>query len=1221
MKYFILFFLFCSNIFAQTSLPNTQIIGQSARNQGTGNGLVVADTIIVNGVAIFNNTLKLASPSTGTGSDSVIVYDAATGILKKVAQSSISGGGTISSISQGYGITNTPNPIVATGTIAVDSATIATYFVRRKDSTNTFYPFYSNPKSYLTTAVTSVGSGFGVTGGTITTTGTLKADTARKSGLPTYFYVDSTNTANGTAWKVIGNSGTIAGTNFLGTTDNTDVMFKRNGQKAGLIDSTLGETHFGYQSGNANTTGANNTAIGFQSYRSNTDGANNTSIGYASQFETNTTGADANTSIGAYSLNKNQATENTGLGYGALKQTTTGHSNTAAGSSAMFLNTTGYKNVGVGIDALYNNTTGFFNVAMGQEAMYFNGTGYGNTAIGQRAGYNCAGTHNLFLGDSAGFSWTGSNRGFVGIAGNDSLITIDFINSITNFNGTIKITGGGAGANKVLQSDASGNGSWVALGSMARADSVSYHGNSNITTIGTITSGTVPYANLSGVGTMAKTDSVFYHGNSNITTVGTLSSGSIASGFTAIDTARTNSVSDLAVTAPIVVATSGKKRFVSCPTCITSAASLTNNSLIIGGGLQAASTTTTGTGVLTALGISTGSVGSVITNGGVLGTPSSGFANNLTGLPEGGLSLTDITTNNTSTSAHGFYPKLTANSVYYVSNAGALTPLTVGASNTVLTGNGVTSAPTWTAVGACTTCVTSAASLTNNQLMFGAGSQASAVGDLTGDITTSGGKATTLATVNSNVGSFTNASVTVNGKGLVTAASSGIAPEVPLTFSTGLTRTTNTITANLATGVSGGQSAIGGTGIGDFLTLKSTTGIGSTDYINFTVGNNGATECMRVNTGGHLVIGATTSVGGGNGYNLNVIADVGSVPFSCEAYGGGQAGFNNYCARGTKASPTALQSSDEIATFAGFGYGTSFGSANIYMSMRCAETFTGSAKGNYIVFATTPVGSTSRTEKFWFDGSGRIGLGVAAGSITALLHIKAGTTAAGTAPLKFNSGSLMTTAEAGAIEFLTDKWYATITTAAARKEITLNDAALTSGRVPVSTTNGRLTDYSGLTFDGTNLTVGAATNIVGTATNNSATAGNIGEEIDSTLSTYTNYTTSATYQRVASITLTAGDWDIRGFGSFSANTATITLAANAIFLISTTTASASGATEGKNIAYIPQNALIGTSIESISVPSYRVSIASTTTYYLNSQATFTIGNPQVVGGLSARRCR
>lgn len=52
---------------------------------------------------------------------------------------------------------------------------------------------------------------------------------------------------------------------------------------------------------------------------------------------------------------------------------------------------------------------------------------------------------------------------------------------------------------------------------------------------------------------------------------------------------------------------------------------------------------------------------------------------------------------------------------------------------------------------------------------------------LTGDVTAgpgSGSQAATLATVNADVGSFTNASVTVNGKGLVTAASSGAAPMI-----------------------------------------------------------------------------------------------------------------------------------------------------------------------------------------------------------------------------------------------------------------------------------------------------------------------------------------------------------------------------------------------------------------------------------------------------------
>ncbi len=45
---------------------------------------------------------------------------------------------------------------------------------------------------------------------------------------------------------------------------------------------------------------------------------------------------------------------------------------------------------------------------------------------------------------------------------------------------------------------------------------------------------------------------------------------------------------------------------------------------------------------------------------------------------------------------------------------------------------------------------------------------------LSGDLTTSGA-VTTFATVNSNVGSFTNANITVNGKGLITAAANGTA--------------------------------------------------------------------------------------------------------------------------------------------------------------------------------------------------------------------------------------------------------------------------------------------------------------------------------------------------------------------------------------------------------------------------------------------------------------
>lgn len=51
------------------------------------------------------------------------------------------------------------------------------------------------------------------------------------------------------------------------------------------------------------------------------------------------------------------------------------------------------------------------------------------------------------------------------------------------------------------------------------------------------------------------------------------------------------------------------------------------------------------------------------------------------------------------------------------------------------------------------------------------------------------------------------------------------------------------------------------------------------------------------------------------------------------------------------------------------------------------------------------------------------------------ITITAGTATAGTAPLKFTSGTSLTAPEAGAMEFTTDKLYFTITTSTARKTI------------------------------------------------------------------------------------------------------------------------------------------------------------------------------------------
>ena len=111
--------------------------------------------------------------------------------------------------------------------------------------------------------------------------------------------------------------------------------------------------------------------------------------------------------------------------------------------------------------------------------------------------------------------------------------------------------------------------------------------------------------------------------------------------------------------------------------------------------------------------------------------------------------------------------------------------------------------------------------------------------------------------------------------------------EVPLTISTGLTRTTNTIVNNLSVGVTGGQSVIGGTGVTDVLTLKGTTGNGTltSTAVRVAVGNNGATEAMTILNNGNVGIGLTDpsvlfhvsgTAGGGFGYVVMAIENLSS---------------------------------------------------------------------------------------------------------------------------------------------------------------------------------------------------------------------------------------------------------------------------------------------------------------------------------------------------------
>jgi len=114
-----------------------------------------------------------------------------------------------------------------------------------------------------------------------------------------------------------------------------------------------------------------------------------------------------NTFVGSESGSVNvKGQENTFLGTQAGSDNTNSN-NTFIGSTSGYLNTEGFENSFLGSRSGYSNTTGDGNVFSGYRSGYFNTTGSLNTFTGTDSGYsNTTGFANVFLGRSAGISNT-----------------------------------------------------------------------------------------------------------------------------------------------------------------------------------------------------------------------------------------------------------------------------------------------------------------------------------------------------------------------------------------------------------------------------------------------------------------------------------------------------------------------------------------------------------------------------------------------------------------------------------------------------------------------------------------------------------------------------------------------------------------------------------------------------------------------------------------------
>ena len=143
--------------------------------------------------------------------------------------------------------------------------------------------------------------------------------------------------------------------------------------------------------------------------------------------------------------------------------------------------------------------------------------------------------------------------------------------------------------------------------------------------------------------------------------------------------------------------------------------------------------------------------------------------------------------------------------------------------------------------------------------------------------------------------------------------------------------------------------------------------------------------------------------------------------------------------------------------------------------------------------------------------------------------------------------------------------------------------------------------------------------IQGTTTNDNAQAGRLGEYVSSTIATGSSVSlTSGTTANITSISLTAGDWEVTGVVdyTFAATTSFTTLK----FGISTTTATL-GAQDTFGAFVAPASVPTAAADMAMGTPVIRLSLASTTTVYLVTSATFTVSTLKAYGSIIARRMR
>jgi hypothetical protein len=164
--------------------------------------------------------------------------------------------------------------------------------------------------------------------------------------------------------------------------------------------------------------------------------------------------------------------------------------------------------------------------------------------------------------------------------------------------------------------------------------------------------------------------------------------------------------------------------------------------------------------------------------------------------------------------------------------------------------------------------------------------------------------------------------------------------------------------------------------VGSTNALTITPLVNNTSGFNFT--NAAGTSILNIDTSNQRVgIGTTapTSL-------LDVATTGASTILSISAYGAGvQPVIRGTMARGTESVPTATLAGDTLLRIVGRGHdGTAFTGTQAQIQMFAAENFTPTARGTFLTFSTTPIGSTTIAERMRISDSGNVGIGTTAPS-------------------------------------------------------------------------------------------------------------------------------------------------------------------------------------------------------------------------------------------------